>query len=162
MGQAREVMDRITAAITSGDLEALARCYAPDAVAEGPDIGRLEGRDAVVGYMAGFARAFPDLSWEGRTQLEAGDTAADEGTIRGTNTGPIETPDGQQIPATGRTIAMPEIDIVTVRDGLVASHRFYFDTAAFLRQLGLEGEQEAAVPAPRGAAEQASRDVTTG
>ncbi|MBK5308205.1 MAG: nuclear transport factor 2 family protein [Frankiaceae bacterium] len=138
MGQAREVLDKVTEAILAGDRKAIARLYAEDAVADTPDEGRLVGRDAVADYLAGFARAFPTIEWEPISQLEVGDTAIDEGYIIGTNTGPIATPEGD-LPATGRTIRLRECDLLTVRDGLAVSHRFHYDQIDMLTQLGLMG-----------------------
>ena len=71
MGQAREVMDRITAAVVAGDHEAAGRLYAPDAVADTPDAGRLEGREAVIDWLRTFSRAFSDLSFEMIATTEA-------------------------------------------------------------------------------------------
>jgi ketosteroid isomerase-like protein len=156
MGQAREIMDRITATAMMGDAEALGRLYAADAVAESPEGPRLEGRAAIVEYMAQLKRAFPDLSWESAHQHESGDTAIDEGYVTGTHSGPLATPEGE-LAATGRTIRIRECDIVTVRDGLCVAHRFYFDQLEFLSQLGLTEAGAAAVPGPRAAAEQTAR-----
>src|SRR5690606_24959868 len=51
MGQAREVMDRLTAAVTGEpDLKALAELFAEDAVAVTPDEGEVTGRDHIVEY----------------------------------------------------------------------------------------------------------------
>ena len=44
MGEAREVMDRLTDAALKGDSEALKALYAQDAVAETPDQGTITGR----------------------------------------------------------------------------------------------------------------------
>ena len=87
MGQAREVMDRVTAAVMSGDSNALNALYAPDAVAETPDQGTIRGRDQIAAYMTEFATAFPDASWEERHEHETG-TAIDEGYYVDTNSGP--------------------------------------------------------------------------
>ena len=66
------------------------------------------------------------------------DTAIDEGYFTGTNSGgPIETSDGQSIPATGKQIRVRECDVATVKDGVITNHRFYFDQMEFLSQLGL-------------------------
>ena len=46
MGQARETMDRVTAAVMSGDRDALGQLYAADAVAETPEGPRLAGSSA--------------------------------------------------------------------------------------------------------------------
>lgn len=135
MGQAREVMDRITAAVVAGDHEAAGRLYAPDAVADTPDAGRLEGREAVIDWLRTFSRAFSDLSFEMIATTEAGDTAFDEAYLSATHSGPVPGPEGEIAP-TGRRVRMRECDAVTVRDGLVVSHRFYFDQLDFLSQLG--------------------------
>lgn len=136
MGQAREVMDRVTAAVVAGDVDALGQLYAPDAVAETPDEGRLEGRDAVVGYLRTFAQGFTDISFEMIGRTEVGDTAVDEAYFSGTHSGPLPGPEGE-IPPTGKRIRMRECDVLAVRDGLAVSHRFYFDQLDLLGQLGL-------------------------
>jgi len=104
VGEAREVMDRVTDAILRGDLEALKGLYAQDAVAETPDQGTITGRDHIAAYLAEFGTAFPDAAWEERSKHEGGDTAIDEGTFVGTNTGSITGPNGETIPATGRGV----------------------------------------------------------
>ena len=150
MGQAREIMDRITDAAMSGDRDALGRLYATDAVAETPDGPRLEGVAAITDYMLAFKAAFPDASWEAGTKYESGDTAIDEGYLVGTNTGVLTTPDGE-IPPTGRSLRLRECDMVTVADGVASSHRFYFDQLDLMTQLGLVGADTSAgaVPQPR-------------
>ena len=104
MGEAREVMDRVTDAILRGDLEALKGLYAQDAVAETPDQGTITGRDQIAAYLAEFGTAFPDAAWEERSKHEGGDTAIDEGTFVGTNTGSMTGPNGETVPATGRSV----------------------------------------------------------
>jgi predicted ester cyclase len=137
MGEAREVLDRITDAIVGGNPEAAAELYADDATAITPDQGELTGRDAIVAYMGQFIQAFPDGTWESLFKLEAGNTAIDEGWFVGTHTGPLETPDGETIPPTGKRIRVRECDVATVENGRITSHRFYFDQMEFLTQLGL-------------------------
>jgi steroid delta-isomerase-like uncharacterized protein len=137
MGQAREVMDRLTEVMTSNDVEALRSLYAEDAEAVTPDQGTITGREAIVAYVTGFRTGFPDALVEVVHKHETADTAIDEAYVMGTNSGPIETPDGQSIPATGKQIRVRECDVATVRDGVITSHRFYFDQTEFLSQLGL-------------------------
>ena len=80
MGEAREVMDRVTDAVMRGDQEALKGLYAPDAVAETPDQGTIRGRDAIAAYLAEFGAAFPDSSYEPLHKHEADGTAIYEDT----------------------------------------------------------------------------------
>jgi ketosteroid isomerase-like protein len=137
VGEARVVMDRATAAISSGSLDELRACYADDATAVTPDQGELNGADAIANYLGQFAEAIPDARWESLYAHEAGDTAIDEGYVAGINTGPLRMPTGETIPATGRQVRVRGCDAATVRDGRITSHRFYFDQLEFLGQLGL-------------------------
>ncbi len=139
MGEARDVMDRVTAAMESNDMEAARTLYAADAVAETPDEGTLHGADAIADWLIKFAEAFPDARYEQVNGLEIGDTAVDEGFLTGTNTGPLPTPGGESLPATGKAIRLRACDLATVKDGAITSHRFYFDQMEFLTQLGLAG-----------------------
>ena len=146
MGEARDLMDRITQGVTSGDAEALKAVYAPDAVIETPDAGSVRGHDAIVDYLMQFAQAFPDASWESVHEHEADDAAVDEGYFVGTHTGPLRGgPTGETIEPTGKRVRVRECDVVTVSGGRVTSHRFYFDQMEFLGQLGLMPEEQTAV-----------------
>ena len=138
MGEAREVEDRITDAILKGDSEALKALYAQDAVAETPDQGTITGRDQIAAYLGEFSAAFPDAAYEHRYKHEAGDTAIDEGYFVGTNTGSTAT-----LPSTGRRVRARECDVATVENGVVTSHRIYFDVQDWLTQLGLAPESPA-------------------
>lgn len=137
MGQALEITDRLMAAMGAKDKEALARCYAADAVAYTPDLGELRGRAAITGYLFAYWEAMNDVRYEHVARYEAGDVAVYEGFVVGTNTGPLHLPSGETLPATGRTLRVRSCDVTTVRDGEIASHHFYFDQLEFLAQLGL-------------------------
>ncbi|WMX43649.1 ester cyclase [Streptomyces roseicoloratus] len=137
MGEARDVMDRLTEAVTHGDLTTVAELYAEDAVAFTPDEGELHGRDAIVEYRRTMTEAIPDATFTPLQQYEADDTAIDEGVFSGVNTGPIPLPDGETLPATGRKISIRGTDLATVKDGRITSYRLYFDQMLFLDQLGL-------------------------
>jgi ketosteroid isomerase-like protein len=136
MGQAREVMDRLTAAITAKDKETQTGCYAADAVAFTPDQGEITGREAISNYLMQFGKSFPDISYEHAQKHEAGDVAIDEGFIAGTNTGPLPLPSGD-LPPSGKQIRVRSCDIARVEGGLITTHHFYFDQMEFLGQLGL-------------------------
>ncbi|WP_020136015.1 ester cyclase [Streptomyces sp. 351MFTsu5.1] len=138
MGEAREVMDRLTDALTEHpDLKVIAELYAEDAVASTPDEGALHGRDDIVEYWRRMTEAVPDARFESLHSYEVGDTAIDEGFYHGRNTGPIQLPDGGTLPATGKEIRIRGVDIATVKDGRITDYRLYFDEMEFLGQLGL-------------------------
>jgi predicted ester cyclase len=140
MGQAREVMDRFTTAMTTKDREMLAGCYAADAVAVTPDQGEITGRDAIVDYLFQFWDAFPDVKYESMNAHETGAVAIDEGFVSGTNTGSLRMPSGENLRPTGKGIRIRSCDIAKVEGGEITSHHFYFDQMEFLAQLGLMRE----------------------
>jgi ketosteroid isomerase-like protein len=138
MGEAREVMDRLTDALTTHpDLKVIAELYAEDAVAQTPDEGEIRGRDDIVEYWRQMTEAVPEATFESLHAYEAGDTAIDEGFFSGRNTGPIQLPTGETLPATQKEVRIRGVDIATVKDGRIVDYRLYFDEMEFLGQLGL-------------------------
>jgi ketosteroid isomerase-like protein len=138
MGEAREVMDRLSAAaFETKDFSAAAECYADGAVAVTPDQGEITGREAIAEYLRQLTDPFPDLGYEYEAKHESGNVAIDEGYVTGTNSAPLPMPTGETIPATGKQIRVRGCDVATVEGGLITSHRIYFDQMEFLGQLGL-------------------------
>jgi ketosteroid isomerase-like protein len=109
MGEARQVFDRFTAAMTRGDIDEVASLYVEDATALSPE-GELGGRKDIVEFLRPFTEAFSDFRWEPLHSHEDGNTALDEGWICGVHTSPIPGPDGQPVPATGKSIRVRECD----------------------------------------------------
>jgi predicted ester cyclase len=143
MGQAREVMDRLTEAVTThADPKAIGELYSPDAVAFTPDEGEIRGRDNIAEYWRQMTDAIPDGSFEMVHSYEIGNTAIDEGFFSGRNTGPIQLPSGDTLPATQKEVRIRGVDLATVgEDGRIVDYRLYFDEMEFLGQLGLLPEE---------------------
>jgi ketosteroid isomerase-like protein len=141
MGQARDVMDRMTTlAIEERDLPLATECYAENAVIITPDAGERRGRDEIADYLSQFVDSFTDSHFEAVSKHESGNAAIDEGYFVGTNTAPLKLPTGETMPATGRTVRVRSCDVATVEGGRITEHRFYFDQVDFLSQLGLMAE----------------------
>lgn len=138
MGEARELMDRITKAAMGQDFETLATLYTADAVITDPAVGEVTG--GIVAYFRTFTDAFPDIAYHSEAAHESGNVAIDEGHITGTHTGPLALPTGEVLPPTGRSIRVRSCDVVTVENGLATRHNFYYDEMEFLTQLGLVPE----------------------
>lgn len=137
MGQPRELMDRATAAVLAGDLEALRAIYAPDVVATTPDDGELHGIDRFIEWNRAFVGSFTDRQFVPMNGHETADCAIDQGDFVGTHTEPLKLPDGQTVPPTGKQIRVRAADVATVREGRIVRHDFYFDQLDMLVQLGL-------------------------
>ena len=139
MGQAKDLVDRVWDAMESHDLEAFDQLIAPaiDFTMGGE---QAQGADQFRPFLEGYLRAFPDLRHEVVDHVESGETIALELIVRGTHTGPLQTPQGE-LPATGRGVIWHSVDYVKTSGGQIASWHVYTDNLAFLTQLGL-------VPAP--------------
>lgn len=140
MGQARELMDRMTNTLVEmHDVDAGVDLYADNAVMMTPDMGEIRGRDQISEYWHGMVDGFPDAHFEPISKLESDGRAVDEGYFVGTNTMPLKGHDGETIEATGKRVKIRSCDIATVKDGKITEHHLYFDEADFMRQLGLNG-----------------------
>lgn len=132
----KKVADKVVKAYTSADPVAMANLYAEDAVVIEPG-EVLRGREAIQKHMEGFLRTFPDLKIEFLTILPSENHIAFEMVVRGTNTGPMLSPEGE-IPPTGKKVEFKAVWIGRISpDGLIEEDRTYYDTADFMRQLGL-------------------------
>lgn len=137
MGQARELMNRVTEAVVTGDLDAFREVYDKDVVVTTPDAGTLHGIEAFLEWNMAFVGAFSERDYRSERELETGETAIDQGEFIGTHTGPLELPDGTSLPPTGKQIRMRGADIATVSGGKIVRHDFYFDQADLAAQLGV-------------------------
>ena len=132
----KKVADKIAKAYESVDATAMANLYAEDAIVISPG-QELRGRKAIQEHMESMLRAFPDLKIEFLTILPSGNHIAFEQIVRGTNTGTIISPEGE-IPPTGKKVEFKAVWIGRISaDGLIEEDRSYYDTADFMRQLGL-------------------------
>jgi steroid delta-isomerase-like uncharacterized protein len=132
----KKIADKIAKAYESVDATAMANLYAEDAIIVEPG-GVIRGRKAIQEHMEGFHRTFPDLKIEFRTILPSGNHIVFEQVVRGTNTGPLSTPEGE-IPPTGKEVELKAVWIGRISaDGLIEEDRTYYDTADLMRQLGL-------------------------
>ena len=130
---------RIVDAFNSGDVDAFAACFAPDAVQLHPFFPEpLRGREAIRAAEGGMFGAFDHISMEVLSVVESGNHVAVELRVRATNSKPLPMPGGDTIPATGKTVDLTMGAFLTVDDAgqIVEAHR-YQDNLAFLRQLGL-------------------------
>ena len=122
------------ATIDTHDLDAVAAKLAPDCEFAAPGFAG-SGAQTVVGFIAPFLAAFPDIRHEVVRTVEAGDTVAVELDITGTHTEPLAGPAGV-LPPTGNAMRLPAANLWRVADGRIASYHVYFDSATLMAQLG--------------------------
>jgi steroid delta-isomerase-like uncharacterized protein len=97
---------------------------------------RLEGADAQVETARAWKEAFPDAHGTiGRACVD-GSTVTLEITWEGTQTGAMQTPDGQELPASNRRATVRACQVMEVEDGKIVALRHYFDLMTLLQQVG--------------------------
>ncbi|MHB9863357.1 ester cyclase [Streptomyces sp. YIM S03343] len=97
----------------------------------------------LVAFMGALA---PDVHRELHRFHVTGDVVAVELTIRGTFTGPFETPAGTIRP-TGATLYIPTADFWYVENGRIKEFNCYVGLSVMLAQLGVQPDFAAAVTA---------------
>jgi steroid delta-isomerase-like uncharacterized protein len=123
-------------AFNSGDWERLADTYAPDAVYDEPGTGRrVTGRDDIVDINRGWKAAFPDAEGTITGIFASGSTVTVEVTWEGTQSGPLEGPQGELPPSNKRAVVRA-VQVLDVSEGQVKENRHYFDMLGMLQQLG--------------------------
>jgi steroid delta-isomerase-like uncharacterized protein len=97
----------------------------------------LEGADAFLGYAQSWAGAFSDMRLEVRAAVGDDQTVAGEFSGTGTHDGPLPSPDGKEIPGTGRRMEEPFTWFCDVSGGKLTSIRDYYNPMSIMTQLGL-------------------------
>jgi steroid delta-isomerase-like uncharacterized protein len=133
----QEFIDRYNAAWNSHDVDAIVSMHTEDSVFENHVTGdRNVGRDAIGRAISGIFSVFPDLAFETRRAYVRDDLVVQEWTARGTHEGTM-TRSGIEVEPTGRRVEYDGMDVIPIRDGLVARKDVYSDSVTLLRQLGL-------------------------
>jgi predicted ester cyclase len=97
---------------------------------------RVSGRDNVIGFLAVFQEAFPDLRLEIEQLLTDGPAAAAEGILTGTHNGVLHAPNGDVAP-TGPAVELRWAALYVTDGETLKSEHLFFDQLDFLGQLGL-------------------------
>ena len=144
MADPKGVTDRGLQAWRSRDAEGFAACYAEDATIAAPGGVELRGPDGAKQFFAMWNEAVPDNEIAITNEYVSGSVVVQEGVFSGTHTGGLMTPTGEVIPATGRSVSAPYVDIFETDGDRITSERLYFDQVELLTQLGLMPDPAAA------------------
>jgi steroid delta-isomerase-like uncharacterized protein len=121
----------------SGDFERLRGLLADESYEEElATQRRLEGADAQIDAVRGWKTAFPDGHGTIERAFESGNTVTLELTWEGTNSGPMTTPDGRELPPTGGHGSVKACQVMEIEDGQVVATRHYFDLMTLLQGIG--------------------------
>ena len=121
------------------DLDAIMDLHTDDCVFSAFAAGAplAKGKEAVREAFAGYIAMMPDIHFAERALHIGEDHWVLESTMSGTVEQAIEV-DGESFGAGGGRIEVPCVDVIKVRDGLIASKHTYIDSITMQRQLGGE------------------------
>jgi steroid delta-isomerase-like uncharacterized protein len=119
------------------DVEAILALHTDDAVFENHTSGGLAvGKDEIRKLIEGVFATFPDLKFATRRLYLGEGVAVLEWTATATHAKPV-TRAGRTFPPSGKELSWNGLDVMPMRDGLVARKDVYADSISFLRQLGV-------------------------
>src|SRR3954447_8396160 len=132
----RMLAERYGEAWNRQDLDAIMDLHTDDSTFQALAAGspQAEGKDAVREAFAGYIATMPDINFAERALRVGEDHWVFESTMSGTVEQAIEV-DGESFGTRGARVEVPCVDVITVRDGLVASKHTYLDTMEMQRQL---------------------------
>ena len=129
----RELVERLVDSWNAHDPDAVAHCYAPDAISVDITLTEpLHGRAAIRNAAAMYMRAFPDIHFDIRRIRCEGDVICEEWRASGTHDGDL-----MGLEPTHRKGTTLGCNVIQVDDeGLIHSETTYWDAAGLYRQLG--------------------------
>ena len=128
----KEIYTRfIQEVFNEGNFDVLGDLLAPDYAIEDAPPGTAAGAEGVRQIVTMFRGAFPDLRITLDELVAEGDSVAARSTARGTHRGA-----SMGIEPTGRSISMPTLTLVHMRNGRLVASWVKNDVAALMRQLG--------------------------
>jgi steroid delta-isomerase-like uncharacterized protein len=121
------------------DLDAIIDLHTDDSVfvAHAAESIPAEGKDAVREAFAGYLALLPDINFAERALHVGEDFWVLESSMTGTVESSIEV-EGESLGDRGARVEVDCVDVIEVRDGLVASKQTYLDSRELQRQLGGE------------------------
>ena len=124
-------------AINAHDLDKWSQLLAADYQAEAPGQPGPMNKEQTRAYIQGFLTAVPDLHYEVTRTVAKDDDVVMHWTGTGTQTGPLVTPSGGSIPATGKWAQVPGSTTFEVEHGKIKRSWIFWDMITLLAQLGV-------------------------
>ena len=138
MSEARRVLEQAIEHWNAGDRRAWAALYADDVVYEAPGGQRISGlADLESQYFDALLTAAPDRVSRDVVLFSDGEYVVEQARYVGTHTGLLRSPDGVEVPPTGKAFDFPFAGIFRVQGGKISSIRIYYDQIELFMQLGL-------------------------
>ena len=135
-----QIAEKLFDAINAHNLDLGDSYQAVDFKFEGPGTGRngeALNRDQAKAYTQGFINAFPDLHFDMKQKVAQGEYVVINWVGSGTHTGPLPTPTGDTLPATGKKAIVVGSTTYQIQNGKAVKGWTYWDMVSLLSQLGM-------------------------
>jgi steroid delta-isomerase-like uncharacterized protein len=133
----RTVVQACFDAFNAHDLEQLSQWWAADFLAEQTGEPVPFNAEQHRMFLQSYLTAFPDAHIEVTLLIARGDYVVAHWTGIGTQTGPLHTPTGSAIPATGKPVVLKASETYELKGGKLAHLWGFFDRVSLLGQLGV-------------------------
>jgi steroid delta-isomerase-like uncharacterized protein len=124
-------------AFNAHDLDTLSQWRTADFLAESTGAPAPLNIEQFQMFFQAYLTAFPDVHLDVTLMIAHGDYVFVHWTGTGTHTGPLRTPTGSSIPATGKKVVLKGSDTFELKGGKISHSWGFFDRASLLGQLGL-------------------------
>jgi steroid delta-isomerase-like uncharacterized protein len=131
------IVEKYYEALNAHDVRRLTEYQAPGYTLQAPGLPGPVGASEDAAYIQGFFDAFPDLRFELTQKIAQDDLVVVNWVGKGTHKGPLRTPTGASLPATGKQASTLGSNTIEFENGKVLHSWVYFDMATLLAQLGL-------------------------
>jgi predicted ester cyclase len=88
-------------------------------------------------YFDALLTAAPDRGSRDVLLIAEGNYVVEQARYTGTHTGTWRSPDGAEVPATGKTLDFPFVGVFRVDNGKISAIRIFYDQIEVFTQLGL-------------------------
>jgi steroid delta-isomerase-like uncharacterized protein len=135
--QIDELAQRYGDAWNTQDLDAIMELHTDDCIFSAFAAGAplAKGKEAVREAFAGYIAMLPDIHFAERSLQLGDDHWVLESIMSGTVEQTIEV-EGESFGTSGARVEVPCVDVIKVRNGLIASKHTYIDSLTMQRQLG--------------------------
>jgi steroid delta-isomerase-like uncharacterized protein len=138
VNDAKTVLEQAIERWNDNDREGWATLYTEDVIYEGPGGSRISGlADLKEKYFDALLTAAPDRGSRDVLLIAEGNYVVEQARYTGTHTGTWRSPDGAEVPATGKTLDFPFVGVFRVDNGKISAIRIFYDQIEVFTQLGL-------------------------
>lgn len=136
MTEVKDTAAHFVAAFNAHDDKALNTLHADHIKFEAPGGFKASTSHEATAYAMNWIKAFPNGKMTVQHEIVSAPWVVQEVVMEGTNTGPLETPNGT-IQPTHKKVSGKGVQLLRIENGKIVEAKIYFDMLEQMSQLGL-------------------------